>query len=71
MRMMDVFDLRLRDYNTFSRGEAQKVQMSKVLSQIWDANERHEKLLFLDEPVSNLDIKYQHQLLKAVKNLSN
>lgn len=71
MRMMDVFDLRERDYNTLSGGEAQKVQMSRVLSQIWEAKEKDEKLLFLDEPVSHLDIKYQHQLLKAAKQLCN
>lgn len=71
MRMMDVFDLRQRDYNTLSGGEAQKVQMSRVLSQIWEAKEKEEKLLFLDEPVSHLDIKYQHQLLKAAKQLCN
>lgn len=71
MRMMDVFDLKERDYNTLSGGEAQKVQMSRVLSQIWEAKEKEEKLLFLDEPVSHLDIKYQRQLLKAAKQLCN
>jgi iron complex transport system ATP-binding protein len=43
--------------------------MSRVLSQIWEGKEGEEKLLFLDEPVSHLDVKYQHQLLKAAKNL--
>lgn len=69
MQLMDVYELRERDYNTLSGGEAQKVQMSRVLSQIWEAEEGREKLLFLDEPVSHLDVKYQHQLLTAAKNL--
>jgi iron complex transport system ATP-binding protein len=69
MQIMDVFDLAERDYNTLSGGEAQKVQMSRVLAQIWGAKEGEEKLLFLDEPVSHLDVKYQHQLLKAAKQL--
>lgn len=69
MQLMDVYDLRERDYNTLSGGEAQKVQMSRVLAQIWEAKEGEEKLLFLDEPVSHLDVKYQHQLLTAAKNL--
>lgn len=68
MKLMDVYDLRKRDYNTLSGGEAQKVQMSRVLSQIWQAKQGEEKLLFLDEPVSHLDVKYQHQLLNAAKN---
>ena len=71
MQLMDVCDLKERDHNTLSGGEAQKVQMSRVLSQIWEAKEGEEKLLFLDEPVSHLDVKYQHQLLKAAKNLCN
>jgi iron complex transport system ATP-binding protein len=69
MQLMDVVDFSERDYNTLSGGEAQKVQMSRVLSQIWEGKEGEEKLLFLDEPVSHLDVKYQHQLLKAAKNL--
>ena len=69
MQLMDVYDLSERDYNTLSGGESQKVQMSRVLSQIWEARKGEEKLLFLDEPVSHLDIKYQHQLLTAAKNL--
>lgn len=69
MRLMDVFDLKERDYNTLSGGEAQKAQMSRVLAQIWGAKKGEEKLLFLDEPVSHLDVKYQHQLLKAAKQL--
>ena len=71
MELMDVLDLSERDYNTLSGGEAQKVQMSRVLSQIWKAKAGAEKLLFLDEPVSHLDVKYQHQLLKGAKNLCN
>jgi iron complex transport system ATP-binding protein len=71
MQLMNVYDLADRDYNTLSGGEAQKVQMCRVLSQIAEAKEGEEKLLFLDEPVSHLDIKYQHQLLKAAKNLCN
>ena len=69
MQLMQVGDFAERDYNTLSGGEAQKVQMSRVLAQIWEAREGEEKLLFLDEPVSHLDVKYQHQLLKAAKEL--
>ena len=69
MQLMDVYEFRERDYNTLSGGEAQKAQMSRVLSQIWEAKEGEEKILFLDEPVSHLDVKYQHQLLQAAKDL--
>jgi iron complex transport system ATP-binding protein len=69
MQLMDVADMTERDYNTLSGGEAQKVQMSRVLSQIWEAEEGKEKVLFLDEPVSHLDVKYQQQLLQTARNL--
>jgi iron complex transport system ATP-binding protein len=69
MDVMNVSEFFDRDYTTLSGGEAQKVQMSRVLAQIWEAKEGQEKLLFLDEPVSHLDIRYQHQLLQAAKDL--
>ena len=69
MERMEVIQLANRDYNTLSGGEAQKVQMSRVLAQIGETDENNEKLLLLDEPVSHLDIKYQHQLLQEAKSL--
>ena len=69
MLLMKIEDLADRDYNTLSGGEAQKAQMSRVLAQIWEANKGEEKILFLDEPVSHLDLKYQNQLLQVAKNL--
>lgn len=68
VKLMDVGHLLQRDYTTLSGGEAQKVQMSRVLSQIWSEEEMEGRLLFLDEPVSHLDVKYQHQLMKVAKD---
>jgi iron complex transport system ATP-binding protein len=68
VKVMDVAHLLQRDYTTLSGGEAQKVQMSRVLSQIWSEEEAEGRLLFLDEPVSHLDVKYQHQLMKVAKD---
>lgn len=67
MQLMDVVHFAERDYTTLSGGEAQKVQMSRVLAQIWNEGGREKKLLFLDEPVSHLDVKYQYQLLRVAK----
>src|SRR5689334_14591826 len=39
-----ITDLVDRDYNTLSGGEAQKVQMCRVLAQIWEANESDNKI---------------------------
>ena len=58
-----------RDYLTLSGGEQQRVQLARVLAQVWDTPSDH-KLILLDEPVSALDIHYQHQLLSLVKGLT-
>ena len=71
MEKMQSEEFSSREYNTLSGGEAQKIHMARVLAQIWDAQEGNEKVLFLDEPVSHLDIKYQHELLDIARQLCN
>jgi len=58
-----------QNYLTLSSGEQQKVQLARVLAQIWD-NPSQSKLLLLDEPINALDIQYQHQILQLVKKLT-
>ena len=69
VQLMQLADLKDREYTTLSGGEAQKVQMSRVLAQIWPTAEGTKKILFLDEPVSSLDVKYQYQLMQVAKDL--
>lgn len=68
--IMGVSEFRKRDYNTLSGGEAQKVQMARVISQIWQEDNKESKILFLDEPVSSLDMHYQHLILKLIRKYS-
>ncbi|MBS1918635.1 MAG: ATP-binding cassette domain-containing protein [Bacteroidetes bacterium] len=67
--VMEAENLLDRDYNTLSGGETQKIQMSRILAQIWETEKNDNKFLFLDEPVSHLDLKYQHQLLQVAKDM--
>lgn len=60
-----------RDYNTLSGGEAQKVQMARVLAQVWQVKDDKPKTLYLDEPVSSLDMKYQHEILGTVRRFAD
>jgi iron complex transport system ATP-binding protein len=62
-------------YSTLSGGEQQKVQLARVLAQIWSENpgegaerEPH-RILFLDEPTSSLDVHYQIHLLDVARSL--
>jgi iron complex transport system ATP-binding protein len=66
MQQMNVLQLAERNYLTLSGGEAQKVQMARVLVQLHDTTGA-EKILFLDEPVSHLDISFQQEVLKVAK----
>jgi iron complex transport system ATP-binding protein len=72
-RALDMVGMRDRSaqhYPTLSGGEQQKVQMARVLAQIWsyDGAPEH-KYLFLDEPTANLDVHYQIHLLDVAREL--
>jgi iron complex transport system ATP-binding protein len=60
-------------YSTLSGGEQQKVQLARVLAQIWadDSDDRtgDSRFLFLDEPTSSLDVHYQLHLLDVARGL--
>lgn len=49
-----------RYYQELSGGEQQRVQLARVLCQVWEpVLDGEPRWLFLDEPVSSLDIKHQ------------
>jgi iron complex transport system ATP-binding protein len=56
-----------RDYNTLSGGEQQRVQLARVLAQIYDCKEA---CLLLDEPTNGLDLLYQQQTMELAKRLA-
>lgn len=64
---LDIFHLKNRQFNNLSGGEKQRVQIARVLAQIYN---KENVFLFLDEPISSLDLKHQFLLLKLLKNLS-
>ena len=63
-----------RAYQTLSGGEQQRVQMARVMAQLWDEAHQNEqsppKYLLLDEPTSSLDLAQQQVLLGLAKDLS-
>ncbi len=61
---------RRQRYTTLSGGEQQKVQLARVLAQIWNYDEpREPRYLFLDEPTTSLDVHYQLHLLDVARGL--
>jgi len=72
-RALDIVGMtarRRQRYTTLSGGEQQKVQLARVLAQIWNYDEpREPKYLFLDEPTTSLDVHYQLHLLDVARGL--
>lgn len=58
-------------YPTLSGGERQKVQLARVLAQIWRSSDAPaHRTLLLDEPTTGLDVRYQLQLLETARSLA-
>ena len=71
LKIFDLEHLKEQIYTTLSGGEKQRVQLARVISQIWSSHTFDEKILILDEPTSFLDIKHQLSLFSFLKDLNN
>jgi iron complex transport system ATP-binding protein len=70
LALMDIQHLSNRIYQTLSGGEAQKVQMARVMSQVHAEKNKEKKYLLLDEPVSHLDVHFQYELMRIANKFS-
>ena len=71
LRFFDADDLALRDYNTLSGGEKQRVQFARVLAQIWHPLPNSPRFLFLDEPLTFLDISHQLEFMTKLREFAH
>lgn len=69
MKMFGVVEFSNRDYMTLSGGERQRVQFARVLSQIWYSSPCGYRYLFLDEPLTYLDLYYQYHFMNQIQSL--
>lgn len=61
-----------RMYQELSGGEQQRVQLARVLCQVWQpVLDGVPRFLFLDEPVSSLDIKHQLMILQIARRFAD
>lgn len=64
MNQTNTWSIRLRPISQLSGGERQRIYISRSLAQL-------PKIMLLDEPISHLDIKYQLEILKLLKELTH
>lgn len=59
-------------YQSLSGGEQQRVQLARVLCQVWHPVEREvPRWLLLDEPVSSLDIGHQLRVMQIARRFAD
>lgn len=63
MKQTNTWEIRQRPISQLSGGERQRVYISRSLAQL-------PRVMLLDEPISHLDIKYQLEILKLLKELT-
>lgn len=77
MEFFDVTEFAGRNYQTLSGGERQRVNFARVLAQLWPTEnaptkaERPSRFLFLDEPLTFLDIRHQIDFMKKVREFAS
>lgn len=75
MEFFDVTEFSGRNYLTLSGGERQRVNFARVLAQLWrtesDSASSACRYLFLDEPLTFLDIRHQIEFMKKVRTFSD
>ena len=69
LTQLDAMYLADRLYPKLSGGEKQRIQLARVLAQIWQPAE-HNRLLILDEPSSYFDLAHQQMLIRLVRHLA-
>lgn len=62
MSDMDVKDLAIQSFGSLSSGQTQRVLMARALAQ-------QAKIMLLDEPTSNLDLRYQMEVMGVIRKL--
>ena len=70
MSQLEISHLQDQIYSTLSGGEMQRVQLARAIVQIDNDERLDNKLLLLDEPLSNMDLKHQHHCLAILGKLS-
>lgn len=70
LQIAHVEHLAKRLFTSLSGDEQQRVQLARVLAQLWQVDSQQARYLLLDEPTSALDLAYQHHVLGLAQHLA-
>ncbi|MEO7988635.1 MAG: heme ABC transporter ATP-binding protein [Chryseolinea sp.] len=68
MILTGITSFRKRSYHTLSGGEKQRVQLARVLAQVWEETV-YPRYILLDEPTSSLDIAQQQLIFSLARQV--
>jgi iron complex transport system ATP-binding protein len=71
LELADARYLDKRFYTQMSGGEKQRVQLARVLAQIWEPVDTGERILVLDEPTASFDLSHQQLTLAIVRRFAD
>jgi iron complex transport system ATP-binding protein len=66
---LDLYEEKDRAYTSLSGGEKQRVQIARVLAQLWDKPDS--AVYLFDEPTAPLDLAHQIAFFNLLRNLAN
>ena len=70
LALVDASYLQRRLYTQMSGGEKQRVQLARVLAQIWEPSDLGKQFLVLDEPTAAFDLSHQQLTLSIVRQFA-
>ena len=70
LALAGVAELADRKYPSLSGGERARVQLARVLGQVWEAPAEGPRYLLLDEPTASLDLAYQHACMDGIRRFA-
>jgi iron complex transport system ATP-binding protein len=72
LRLTDVWHLRDRSYQRISGGERQRVQLARVIAQVWRPAQQdgEPRMLLLDEPTASLDPGHRLAVMRLLRDLT-
>ena len=68
VRRLELAPLADRVYTTLSGGEKQRIQIARILCQVWDSQDK--SYLLFDEPTAPLDMAHQLGFLSIVRDMA-